>query len=133
MKIVARAGVPVFIVGVGNLFFKKYEHLMAPEQRLTYLQAYNGLNTFAKLSGGAYFPMTFEGEIPSIMQSIQAMLRSQYSLGYSPTNTRREGKERKIRIDVDIDGDGQPDNKMLDLHYREKYIEPNDNPGEKKK
>jgi len=133
MKIVARAGVPVFIVGVGNLFFKKYEHLMAPEQRLTYLQAYNGLNTFAKLSGGAYFPMTFEGEIPSIMQSIQAMLRSQYSLGYSPTNTRREGKERKIRIDVDIDGDGQPDNKMLDLRYREKYIEPNDNPGEKKK
>jgi len=133
MKIVARAGVPVFIVGVGNLFFKKYEHLMAPEQRLTYLQAYNGLNTFAKLSGGAYFPMTFEGEIPSIMQSIQAMLRSQYSLGYSPTNTRREGKERKIRIEVDIDGDGQPDNKMLDLRYREKYIEPNDNPGEKKK
>jgi len=133
MKIVARAGVPVFIVGVGNLFFKKYEHLMAPEQRLTYLQAYNGLNTFAKLSGGAYFPMTFEGEIPSIMQSIQAMLRSQYSLGYSPTNTRREGKERKIRIEVDIDGDGQPDNKMLDLHYREKYIEPNDTASEKKK
>jgi Ca-activated chloride channel family protein len=133
MKIVARAGVPVFIVGVGNLFFKKYEHLMQPEQRLTFLQAYNGLNTFAKLSGGAYFPMTFEGEIPAIMQSIQAMLRSQYSLGYSPTNTRREGKERKIRIEVDIDGDGQPDNKMLDLHYREKYIEPNDSPTEKKK
>ena len=133
MKIVTRAGVPVFIVGVGNLFFKKYEHRMQPEQRLTFLQAYNGLNTFAKLSGGAYFPMTFEGEIPSIMQSIQAMLRSQYSLGYSPSNTRREGKERKIRIDVDIDGDGQPDNKLLDLHYREKYIEPNDNPGNKKK
>jgi Ca-activated chloride channel family protein len=133
MKIVARAGVPVFIVGVGNLFFKKYEHLMPPEQRLTFLQAYNGLNTFAKLSGGAYFPMTFEGEIPSIMQSIQAMLRSQYSLGYSPTNTRREGKERKIRVDVDVDGDGQPDNKQLDLHFREKYYEPNDNPGNKKK
>jgi VWFA-related protein len=133
MKIVARAGVPIFIVGVGNLFFKKYEHLMPPEQRLTFLQAYNGLNTFAKLSGGAYFPMTFEGEIPSIMQSIQAMLRSQYSLGYSPTNTRREGKERKIRVDVDLDGDGQPDNKLLDLHFREKYYEPNDTPANKKK
>jgi Ca-activated chloride channel homolog len=136
MKIVARAGVPIFIVGVGNLFFKKYgddPRRVSDEQRMSFLQAQNGLNTFAKLSGGAYFPMTFEAEIPSIMQSIQAMLRSQYSLGYSPTNTRREGKERKIRIDVDIDGDGQPDNKLLDLHHREKYIEPNDNPGTKKK
>ena len=133
MKIVARAGVPVFIVGVGNLFFKKYEHMMPPEQRLTFLQAYNGLNTFAKLSGGAYFPMTFEGEIPSIMQSIQAMLRSQYSLGYSPSNTRREGKERKIKVDVDIDGDGQPDTKQLDLRFREKYYEPDDNPATKNK
>jgi Ca-activated chloride channel homolog len=133
MKIVSRAGVPVFIVGVGNLFFKKYEHLLSPEQRLEFLQADNGLNTFAKLSGGAYFKMTFESEIPQIMHSIEAMLRGQYSLGYSPTNTRREGKDRKLRVDVDIDGDGTPDNKQLDLHYREKYIEPDDNPTVKKK
>ena len=92
MKIVSRAGVPIFIVGVGNLFFKKYGDNLPPETRLEFLQAQNGLNTFAKLSGGAYFPMTFESEIPSIMRSIEAMLRSQYSLGYSPTNTRREGK-----------------------------------------
>ncbi|MEK6285120.1 MAG: VWA domain-containing protein [Acidobacteriota bacterium] len=133
MKIVARAGVPIFIVGVGNLFFKKYGDRLPPETRLEFLQAYNGLNTFAKLSGGAYFPMTFESEIPSIMRSIEAMLRSQYSLGYSPTNTRREGKDRKLKVEVDIDGDGTPDNKQLDLHYREKYIEPDDNPNAKKK
>jgi VWFA-related protein len=133
LKIVARAGVPVFIVGVGNLFFKKYGDRLPPESRLTFLQAQNALNTFAKISGGAYFPMTFEAEIRSIMQSISAMLRSQFSLGYSPTNTRREGKERKIKVEVDIDGDGQPDNKQLDLRFREKYIEPDDNPDPKKK
>lgn len=133
MKIVARAGVPIFIVGVGNLFFKKYEDRLPPETRLEFLQAYNGLNTFAKLSGGAYFPMTFESEIPSIMRSIEGMLRSQYSLGFSPTNTRREGKDRKIKVEVDIDGDGTADNKQLDLHYREKYVEPDDNPTAKKK
>lgn len=133
MKIVARAGVPIFIVGVGNLYFKKYEHLFSPEQRLEFLQAQNALNTFAKLSGGSYFPMTFESEIPQIMRSIEAILRSQYSLGYSPSNTRREGKERKLKIEVDIDGDGQPDNKLLDLRYREKYYEPDDNPNAKKK
>ncbi|HTF36934.1 MAG TPA: VWA domain-containing protein, partial [Blastocatellia bacterium] len=124
MKIVSRAGVPIFIVRVGNLFFKKYGDNLPPESRMEFLQAQNGLNTFAKLSGGAYFPMTFESEIPQIMRSIAVLLRGQYSLGYSPTNTRREGKDRKLKVDVDIDGDGTPDNKQLDLHYREKYIEP---------
>ncbi|MFY9573946.1 MAG: hypothetical protein WAV20_21320, partial [Blastocatellia bacterium] len=133
MKIVTRAGVPIFIVGVGNLFFKKYGDGLPPETRLEFLQAQNGLNTFAKLSGGYFFPMTFESEIPGIMRSIEGMLRSQYSLGYSPTNTRREGKDRKLKVEVDIDGDGQPDNKVLDLRYREKYIEPDDNPNPKKK
>ena len=133
MKIVSRAGVPIFIVGVGNLFFKKYGDNLPPESRMEFLQAQNGLNTFAKLSGGAYFPMTFESEIPQIMRSIAVLLRGQYSLGYSPTNTRREGKDRKLKVDVDIDGDGTPDNKQLDLHYREKYIEPDDNPTVKKK
>lgn len=133
MKIVTKAGVPVFVVGVGNLFFKKYGDNLPPEQRLSFLQASNALNTFAKLSGGAYFPMTFETEIRSIMQSISAMLRSQFSLGYSPTNTRREGKERKLKVEVDVDGDGQADNKQLDLRFREKYIEPDDNPNPKKK
>jgi Ca-activated chloride channel family protein len=133
MKIVSRAGVPIFIVGVGNLFFKKYGDNLPPELRLEFLQAQNGLNTFAKLSGGAYFPMTFESEIPSIMRNIELMLRSQYSLGYSPTNTRREGRDRKLRVDVDIDGDGAPDNKQLNLYYREKYVEPDDNPTVKKK
>jgi Ca-activated chloride channel homolog len=133
MKIVARAGVPIFIVGVGNLYFKKYGDNLPPESRLEFLQAQNGLSTFARLSGGAYFPMTFESEIPQIMRSIAVLLRGQYSLGYSPTNTRREGKDRKIKVDVDIDGDGTPDNKQLDVHYREKYIEPDDNPTTKKK
>lgn len=133
MKIVASAGVPIFIVGVGNLFFKKYGDNLPPELRLEILQAQNGLNTFAKLSGGAYFPMTFESEIPSIMRNIELMLRSQYSLGYSPTNTRREGKDRKLKVEVDIDGDGAADNKKLTLYYREKYIEPDDTPNAKKK
>ena len=75
--------------------------------------------------------MTFESEIPQIMRSIQFMLRSQYSLGYDPSNTRREGKERKIKLEVDLDGDGQPDTKQLDLRYRTRYVEPNDNPKKK--
>jgi Ca-activated chloride channel family protein len=122
MKIVSGAGVPIFTVGVGNLFYKTAR--LSGTQDLTWLQAENELKTFAKLSGGSYFPMTFEGEIPSIMQSIAALLRTQYSIGYVPSNTRAEGKDRTIKLEVDVDGDGQPDNKILDLRYRERYTEP---------
>jgi VWFA-related protein len=126
LKLVSRAGVPIFCVHVGNLFVKKYgENIDFSMARLT-------LQEFARRSGGYYFPMTFESEIPEIMRSIEVMLRSQYSLGYTPTNTRREGKERKIKLEVDVNGDGAPDNKQLSLHYRESYIEPDDNPKKKK-
>ena len=128
LKIVSNAGVPVFSIGVGNLFYKKYEHLMGPEARLTFLQAFNQLNAFAERSGGAYYPMTFESEIPQIMRNIELLIRNQYSVGYSPTNMRREGKERKIRLDVDINGDGQPDNKQLEVRHRTRYYEPDDRP-----
>lgn len=132
LKIVQGGGVPIFTVGVGNLFFKKYEHRLPPESRLTFLQAFNQLQAFAERSGGSYFPMTFESEIPAIMRSIEAMLRAQYNLGYEPTNTRREGKERKIKLDVDVDGDGQPDNKRLEIRFRQRYNEPDDRPQTKK-
>ncbi|HSO73250.1 MAG TPA: VWA domain-containing protein [Blastocatellia bacterium] len=130
LKIVKNAGVPVYTIGVGNLFYKKYGDRL-PSQSDPFPMAFLQLKTFAEFSGGAYFPMTFEGEIPSIMQSIEAMLRGQYSLGYSPTNTRREGKERKIKVEVDVDGDGVADNKRLDLKFRQRYVEADDNPKKK--
>jgi VWFA-related protein len=132
LKIVSAAGVPIFTVGVGNLHFKKYEHMMAPETRLTFLQAYNQLKHFAERTGGAYFEMTFEGQIPTIMRNIEVLLRNQYNVGYVPTNTRRDGKERKIKIEVDVNGDGTPDNKQLELSFRQRYIEPDDTPNAKK-
>jgi VWFA-related protein len=124
-KVVTSAGVPIFTVHVGNLFEKKYgggvEFAMA---RLT-------LQEFAKRTGGAYLPMTFESEIPGIMRTIEVLLRTQYSIGYAPTNTRRDGKERKIKVEVDVDGDGVPDNKRLELRHRLTYFEPDDKPKKK--
>lgn len=131
LKIVQGAGVPIFTVGVGNLFYKKNEPYMSAIQRSTFQMAFLQLRTFAEFTGGSYFPMTFESEIPSIMRSIELMLRAQYNLGYEPTNTRREGKDRKIKVDVDLDGDGQPDNKQLEIRFRQRYSEPDDRPKKK--
>ena len=132
-KIVENSGVPVYSIGIGNLFLKKYDNsaMMDPAQgnqmlygipdRMTMLQAQNQLKTFADSSGGKYFPVTFPGEIPSVLQTIQAMLRNQYSLGYTPTNTRKEGKRRKIQVRVNL-GD-QIDPKLIMIQHRQSYVE----------
>ncbi len=128
LKIVANGGVPIYTIGVGNLFYKKYEQYLSSEARLDFLQAINQLRSFAERSGGSYFEMTFESQIPQIMQAIEALVRNQYDIGYVPTNTRREGKERKIKIEVDLDNDGVADVKNVELRHRNRYYEADDRP-----
>ncbi|HYG10117.1 MAG TPA: VWA domain-containing protein [Pyrinomonadaceae bacterium] len=129
-KIAQNAGVPIYIIGTGNLFYKKYsDQLEATDTltgfpgRLTLIQAQNQLNTFAKETGGAYFPVTFEGELRSTLASINALMRSQYSLGYNPGD-RRDGKQHKIVVKVDINGDGVYDDKEFEVQHRKFYNAP---------
>jgi len=132
-KIVENSGVPVYAIGTGNMFLKRYDQQLDPGRglemygipdRMTLLQAQNTLRTFADSTGGRYFPVTFPGEIPSVLQSISALVRNMYSIGYTPTNTRREGKRRKISVKVNV-GD-QIDPKLLVVQHRQTYVEPKD-------
>lgn len=129
-KIAQNAGVPIYIIGTGNLYFKKYGDRLDPTDgvfnspgRLTFLQAQNQLTTFAKETGGKYYPMTFEGEVPGILQEINTLLRNQYSLGYNPGD-RRDGKQHKIAVKVDVNGDGQTDDKEYVVQSRLFYNAP---------
>src|ERR1700730_8229983 len=132
-KIVQNAGIPLYIIGTGQLFVKKYGDFMDPGRgsnirgipidRMTFLQADNTMKTFAKESGGAFYPVTFEGELPSVLGSINALLRSQYSLGFKPDDVH-DGKSHKIVVKVDVDGDGQYDDKAYVVKAREIYNAP---------
>src|SRR5882762_3130488 len=132
-KIVQNAGVPIYIVGTGQMFVKRFGDNMDPGRgsairgipidRMTFLQADNTMKTFAKESGGAFYPVTFEGELPSVLSSINAMLRSQYSLGFKPEDVH-DGKSHKIVVKVDVDGDGQYDDKAYTVKAREIYNAP---------
>src|SRR5437588_5294058 len=132
-KIVQNAGIPIYIIGTAQLFVKKYGDNMDPGRgsnimgvpidRMTLIQAYNTMKTFAKETGGAYYPVTFEGELPNVLGSINALLRNQYSLGFNPGNVR-DGKAHKILVKVDVDGDGQTDEKAYTVRSREVYIAP---------
>jgi hypothetical protein len=76
------------------------ESRMGAIQQMDFLQADNQMKTFAKETGGqAFFPRFF-GEFPSIYQSISQALRNQYSIGYEPSNKARDGKFRKIKVEL---------------------------------
>jgi VWFA-related protein len=102
LKRVNNTNAVIYCIGMMQ-FMREYldaRGYLAPEQRLTYLQADNQLNTFAKRTGGkAWFPR-FMGEYPGILQQVGIELRNQYSMGYQSTNANKDGKFRKIKVDV---------------------------------
>jgi len=129
-KVLQNAGVPVYIVGTANLFKKKYgdqlgatDDIMGGPGRMSWLQADNTLTTFARETGGAYFPVTFEGELPKVLGSINALLRSQYSLGFNPGDVQ-DGKQHKLVVKVDVNGDGTYDDKEYIVQARQFYNAP---------
>ena len=89
------------------------------------------MNTFAKESGGAHFPVTFEGELPNALKSINALLRNQYSLSYDAGEKPRDGKKYKLEVKVDLNGDGVYEEKQLVVQHRPFFIAPNDKKSKK--
>lgn len=129
-KVLQNSGIPVYIIGTANLFKKKYgdrlgatDGLDGSPGRMTFLQAENALGTFARETGGVYYPVTFEGELPKVLGSINALLRSQYSLGFNP-GAERDGKQHKLLVKVDVDGDGTYDEKEFVVQARQYYNSP---------
>lgn len=73
---------------------------------LGYLQAKNQLTTFSRMTGGyAFFPR-FQAEMPSIFNTVATYLRSQYTLGFSPS-TVQDGRYHKLTVEV-VDDQGNP-------------------------
>ncbi len=67
---------------------------------MTAITAKSQLSFIAQYSGGqAYFPR-FEAELPSVYQQIASQLRTQYSLGFIPSNPSKDGKYHKLKIDL---------------------------------
>src|SRR6202795_539088 len=85
-----------------------YTHGMGiPVSNTDYLQGDNEMKTFAAMTGGrAYFPR-FEGELPELFADITRDIRNEYSLSYSPTNTKLDGTYRKLKVQVVAPDGGQ--------------------------
>jgi VWFA-related protein len=109
-KALQDAAVPIYAIGIGQAIREYYDSrgYVGAITRLDWLQADNNLRTFAKETGGMSFFPRFYGEFPSIFQGISQSLRNQYSLAYTPTNQSRDGKFRKIKVELVNPATGEP-------------------------
>jgi VWFA-related protein len=110
------ANASVYSISVGQSVRLRYNL-----DNIVLLQADNQLRSISQLTGGEAFFPRFPTELPSVFKNISNALRNQYSLAYASTNTKRDGKFRKIRVEVraDVNGDGKPDD--LKIQTRQGY------------
>lgn len=104
------AGVPIYAIGIMQALREMVDARggMGAIQRLDFLQADNQMRTFAKESGGMSFFPRFFGEFPGIYSAIHQALRNQYSLTYSPTNQAKDGKFRKLKVELVNPANNEP-------------------------
>jgi len=133
IKRLRQTDVTIFAVGVGRNWIEYLDArgYLSGTDRVGYYQAENQLNSFARMTGGrGWFPR-FDGELPGIFREVAESLRNQYSIGYVPMNKARDGKFRKIKVEL-VAPDGSPlvitDQKGKKVKYvvyaREGYIVP---------
>jgi Ca-activated chloride channel family protein len=107
-KSLQESGVPVYSIEMLQVERIMAEGSMGAIQNLDFLQGDNELKTFAKETGGQAFFPRFTGDLPNVFRSISQSLRNQYSLGYSPNNQAKDGKFRKLTVQLVNPGTNEP-------------------------
>jgi VWFA-related protein len=96
------AGVPIYTIGLlqSAREFADASGALSSTGRLDFLQADNQMRTFASETGGMSFFPRFQGEFPAIFRSVAEAMRNEYVLTYNPSNQARDGKVRKIKVQL---------------------------------
>jgi VWFA-related protein len=90
-RAVREADVQIYAVGIFEPFSSRSR---TPEE----LAGPSLLTEIAETTGGRQFPVENLNDLPDIARKIGRELRNLYVIGYSPENTARDGKWRKISV-----------------------------------
>jgi Ca-activated chloride channel homolog len=100
-RAIQEGGVPIYAVGLmQSIRDMAYARGMRDSQEMDFLQADNQMRTFATESGGMAFFPHFVTEFPEIFRNMSNALRARYTLSYTPTNQARDGKYRRIKVEL---------------------------------
>jgi VWFA-related protein len=80
------------------------------------------LEDLAADSGGRMFRVHKLKDLPDVVESLARELRSEYVLGYFPSNPQKDGKFRKVRVELTSTLPSSP----LSIYWRSGYYAPAD-------
>ncbi len=112
-NMVREADVQVYAIGI-------FEHISARGRTAEELSGPSLLTELAEQTGGRHFPVENLNDLPDIAAKIGIDLRNQYVLGYAPTNRERDGKYRRVKVEL-VQPRGLP---PLRAYYRTGYYAP---------
>ncbi|MBK5290290.1 MAG: VWA domain-containing protein [Acidobacteriia bacterium] len=112
-NLVREADVQVYAMGI-------FEHISGRSRTAEELSGPSLLNEMAEQTGGRSFAVENLNDLPDIAAKIGIELRSQYILGYTPSNLEKDGKYRRVEVKL-VQPRGLP---PLRAYYRTGYYAP---------
>ena len=80
------------------------------------------LDELAEQTGGRHFAVDNLNDLPEISAKLSREIRNQYELGYYSTNPVRDGKYRRVKLSLKMEGFSDP--ARLHADYRRGYYAP---------
>lgn len=96
-----QSGTPIYSVRVGYLQHSRTFFLTHPEPRL------HDVEKICRQTGGEMIDTRNGTSVTAAMETILRWLKQGYTLGYSPTNKRRDGTYRSIEVRLNDRGDAR--------------------------
>jgi Ca-activated chloride channel homolog len=109
-SVVRESGVQIYSIGIFDPYAPTTEERLGPLL----------LNDISNETGGRLFRVDDIAEMGDIAAKISSELRNEYVLGYKPTDDKRDGKWRKVRVRL-VPPQGLP---QLTVHARNGYYAP---------
>ena len=109
-RVVRESDVQIYSIGIFDTFAATTEEQLGPVL----------LNDICEMTGGRLFKVGDLGDLEDIASRISAELRNEYVIGYRPSEVKRDGNWRKLKVRL-IPPPGLP---SLDVHYRQGYYAP---------
>jgi Ca-activated chloride channel family protein len=111
-RIVRESDVQIYSIGIFDVYAPTTEEQEGPML----------LNDICDMTGGRLFRVNDVGDLEDIAGRISAELRNQYVLGYTPTEVKRDGNWRKLKVKL-IPPQGLP---PLTVNFRQGYYAPSE-------
>jgi len=109
-RVVRESDVQIYSIGIFDTYASTTEEELGPIL----------LSDICEMTGGRMFKVSDVGDMEDIAERISAELRNQYVIGYRPSDMKKDGNWRKLKVRL-VPPPGLP---SLTVHFRQGYYAP---------